>query len=73
MFVRIRGRSRGVANIRNMFLKFARKAYYVVFVTFSQASQDILIDGKAFVVTVRHSQVFLTFAKDSQEIRQTDC
>ena len=47
-----------------MFLKFARKAY--------SASQYILIDGKAFVVIVRHSQVFLTFAKDSQEIRQAD-
>ena len=31
MFVSIRGRSCGVANIRNRFLKFARKAYSYCF------------------------------------------
>ena len=50
VFVRIRGSSRGFANIRNMFLKFVRKAYSQLI---RKQSQAILIDGNAFVVIVR--------------------
>ena len=56
MFVSIRGRSCGVANIRNMFLKFARKAYSYcfrnIFVSIARYSywwQGIGSDRKTFV------------------------
>ena len=50
VFVSIRGHPRGFANIRNMFLKFVRKAYSQLIYKQSQA---ILIDGNAFVVILR--------------------
>ena len=50
VFVSIRGRSQGLANIRNMFLKFVRNAYSQLI---RKQSEAILIDGNAFVVIVR--------------------
>ena len=44
------GRSRGFANIRNMFLKFITKAYLQ---SIWKQSQALLIDGNAFVVIAR--------------------
>ena len=55
VFVSIRGRSCGVVNIRNMFLKFDRKAYSYCFRNIFVSIAIILIDVKAFGVIVRHS------------------
>ena len=70
MFVSIRGRSCGVANIRNRFLKFARKAYSIpiVFVSIAIYSywwQGICSDRKIF-------ESSLNIRKGFTEIRQTD-
>ena len=65
VFVSIHGRSRGVTNIRNMLLRiFSLLSQHI-----RKQAQAILIDGKAFVVTVgicKHSSFLfspnMTFA-----------
>ena len=50
VFISIRDHSGSFANIRNMFLKFERKAYSQHIL---KQSQVILIDGNAFVVILK--------------------